>query len=1013
MKFLSDKFLSQYKDKKPPFTELGEFVYYRTYSRWLEEKKRRETWLETCKRAVEYNMSLQLKEKEELAESDLKEMRKEAEKLFDNMFNLRQFLSGRTLWVGGTPVAEKFSLSNFNCSFLILDDFKDFSELFYLLMIGSGVGFRILKDDVAKISKYRSEVELSLDPYIPVPKKDRCDLTSLIINKNVATILVGDSKEGWVSALNYYFEILSSPFYRDVKKIRVNFNSVRPKGERLKTFGGTASGHESLKTMFEKIHKVMNKAEGKLRPIHALDIANIIGENVVVGGVRRTSEICIFDSDDEEVLKAKDNIYYQDDEGNFQVNKNILHRAMSNNSILFKEKPNRERLHNILESIKKTGEPGFVNFEALRKRRADGKGINPCLTGDMRILTSDGYIPIADLDGKEVKLINKDGNESTGRVWCTGEKPVYEIKFINRPSITCTSDHRFMDNEGNEVEAVNLKGKRLMPYLNHNPEEFDVEFVKYGFIQGDGNLGRLKNEEHLGIEVNIGKNDGDIKTLFNVHSSDREIYVTGYKEKLIKLGFSSERLPYRTFPSTYNEWGIKQKRSFLKGCYSANGSVVSCGRITYKTTSKKFANELVHSLKNDFDINAYITINKPKKVKFSNGEYECRESYNVNIQRYNDRVRFYNLIGFVHKYKMDKLKELLIAQSPKVVNVIATGRNEKVYDFNEPITHWGVVEGVITHNCAEILLDDCQTCNLTTTNVYSFVFYEDGEYKLDTVELFKAMRLSARAGIRMTLVDLEIPFWDKQQKKDRLIGVSITGWQDMVDAVNLSKAEEDILLSSIKRAVRDEANKYADELGIKRPLLTTTCKPEGTLSQLPTVSSGIHYSHSPYYIRRVRINAHDPLVKVAEELGWVVKPEVGQDWDTCTTKVIEFPVKAPVSRTKNDVSAIEQLENYKRFMENYVEHNVSITVTVKEHEWEEVEEWLWNNWDDVVAITLLAHDGGVYDLAPYEKITKEEYEERKANMKPFDPELLKKYEIGEDFDIENMDGCEGGLCPIR
>lgn len=162
------------------------------------------------------------------------------------------------------------------------------------------------------------------------------------------------------------------------------------------------------------------------------------------------------------------------------------------------------------------------------------------------------------------------------------------------------------------------------------------------------------------------------------------------------------------------------------------------------------------------------------------------------------------------------------------------------------------------------------------------------------------------------------------------------------------------------------------------------------MSQLPEVSSGVHYSHSPYYIRRVRINSSDPLVKVCEELGYPIYPEVGQDMETCTTKVIEFPCKAPKGRTKYDVSAIEQLEAYKMFMENYVEHNCSITVHVRDHEWEEVEQWVWDNWDTIVAVTFLPLDDSFYQLMPYEAITEEEYNRRIKEMKPFMPSLLKK-----------------------
>jgi len=196
------------------------------------------------------------------------------------------------------------------------------------------------------------------------------------------------------------------------------------------------------------------------------------------------------------------------------------------------------------------------------------------------------------------------------------------------------------------------------------------------------------------------------------------------------------------------------------------------------------------------------------------------------------------------------------------------------------------------------------------------------------------------------------------------------------------------------------------------PLLTTTIKPEGTLSQLPTVSSGVHYSHSPYYIRRIRVNASDPIVKVCNELGYRVLPEVGQELSTAKTLVVEFPVKAPEGKTKYDVSAIEQLENYKMFMENYVDHNCSITVHVRNDEWNDVEQWVWDNWDDIVGISFINLDDNFYDLMPYEAIDEEEYNRRKEEMRPFVPSLISKYENNEETELFD-DDCSSGSCPIR
>lgn len=312
--------------------------------------------------------------------------------------------------------------------------------------------------------------------------------------------------------------------------------------------------------------------------------------------------------------------------------------------------------------------------------------------------------------------------------------------------------------------------------------------------------------------------------------------------------------------------------------------------------------------------------------------------------------------------------------------------------------------------CGEILLDSKGVCNLTTINVYAFV-KPDGT--LDLEGLLEAQRLSARAAYRMTCVELELPGWNAVQQRDKLVGCSLTGWQDMVNALQLDSEQQVEVLSKLRQQAREAVDIYAEEIGENKPLLVTTVKPEGTLSQLPTVSSGVHHSHSPYYVRRIRVSAQDPLVKVCEELEYPVFPEVGQDMESCTTKVVEFPVKAPVGKTKSDVTAIEQLETYLMFMKHYVDHNASITIHVRDDEWEVVEEWLWAHWDEVVAVSFLSLSESFYQLMPYESITKEDYEHRQAAMKPFIASLVNRYE-NPNLRFDPTDSsCENGVCPIR
>jgi len=906
---------------------------------------------------------------------------------------------------GGTPVAEKFPMANFNCSFTNIEKWEDLAELFYLLMLGSGVGFKSTIEMARNMKPIRTNVNLILSEYNPVPVDYRLENTDTrFLENGFAKIYVGDSKEGWRDALMAYFGLLTKPEYEHIHTIKVSFNSIRPKGERLKTFGGTASGPEPLREMFAGFDNILNnridptlapievdeKGYGQVRPIHILDMGNFIGANVVAGGVRRTAEIMLFEASDYETLFAKygingfwseehfrqhekvkeqllalnipipgwfdevgERMYDSNVNGDKPFNwgrKNINHRRMSNNSIVFTEKPIRSFLHLVFQMIQLDGEPGFINMEEMSKRRENAQGINPCFRGDMRLLTVDGYKRFDELDGQTVELINLNGDISTGRVWCSGEKEIYEIKFMNRPSIFATKDHVFATVDGYELEARELRHQRLMPYLKeqrtHNPEH-----VKLGFLQGDGNLTRLDSDTHKGLEVNIGSDDEDIFNLFGVNGDGRSFYINGYNDELKKLGFSATPLPERVLPSTYPEWGHAKKAGFLSGLYSANGCVVkNGGRIAFKSTCKELVEQVKVSLKDDFDIESYITTNKVKQVAFDNGVYECRESYDLNIQQFDSRVKFYEEIGFYHLYKTETLIQTILETAPMVISVKSTGTYAPVYDFTEPKTHWGVVEGVVAHNCAEILLDNKQQCNLTTVNLAAFAKGDT----FDVLGAIKAQELSARAGVRMALVDLELPEWDAIHKRDRLTGCSLTGVMDAIGSKPIDRQKT--ILQYLSEAANNAASDYAAKLRIARPLLVTALKPEGSLSLVAGgVSPGLHDAHSKYFIRRIRISSDDALAKAAVVHGWQIHPEVGtpeNKIENARTLVIDFPVKSGATKTKDDMTALEQFERYLMFQEHYTNHNSSNTITVKPEEWDDLEAAIDEAWDRFVGGVL-------------------------------------------------------------
>ena len=327
----------------------------------------------------------------------------------------------------------------------------------------------------------------------------------------------------------------------------------------------------------------------------------------------------------------------------------------------------------------------------------------------------------------------------------------------------------------------------------------------------------------------------------------------------------------------------------------------------------------------------------------------------------------------------------------------------------------------------EIILHSKNVCNLTTVNVTAFV-NEDGT--LDLNGLLRAQELSARIGLRMTLVTLELPEWDKIQQRDRLLGTSLTGWKDAMDLLNYNEEQENGLKALLGKISRESAAKYAKELRVNAPMFTTAIKPEGTLSQVAGgVSSGLHWSHSPYYIRRIRANSHDPIINVVKELGWKIHAEVGtnnmvnpedlskpEQIESASTLVVDFPIKSGAKITKDDVSVDDQFDNYFSFQSLYTDMNTSNTITVKPDEWKQAQQRVWDGWSNFVGVSFLALDGGSYTLSPYEAITEDEYNLAKSAMNPYDQTLLSKYEFSEiEEDLEGMEdpSCSSGVCPIR
>ena len=332
-----------------------------------------------------------------------------------------------------------------------------------------------------------------------------------------------------------------------------------------------------------------------------------------------------------------------------------------------------------------------------------------------------------------------------------------------------------------------------------------------------------------------------------------------------------------------------------------------------------------------------------------------------------------------------------------------------------------------TNPCGEILLRNREFCNLSEVVV-------KGHDDLD--ELLEKVETATWIGVIQSTFTY-FPYlsekWKENCEEERLLGVSLTGQLD-----NPELMTEETFKALQKRAQK-VAKHAAAIMGINVPAAVTCVKPSGTVSQLVDSASGLHPRHSKFYIRRYRISSTDPLFKMMGDQGVLFSPENGQskeDWtraekgdllacpiykkgeewseEKVNTWVVSFPIKAPENcLTRHDLTAIQQLEYYKKVQKNWCEHNASATIYVKDDEWFEVGNWVYKNWDFVTGVSFLPHDGGVYKQAPYEDISERQYLEMVKKMPKIDYSQLSKYEQGDNTEGAKSLACAAGVCELN
>lgn len=343
-----------------------------------------------------------------------------------------------------------------------------------------------------------------------------------------------------------------------------------------------------------------------------------------------------------------------------------------------------------------------------------------------------------------------------------------------------------------------------------------------------------------------------------------------------------------------------------------------------------------------------------------------------------------------------------------IFNRVAAQRQANKWGRRDPTLSYG------TNPCSEIILRDKQFCNLTEVVVRAEDTFET---------LSRKVRLATILGtIQSTLTNFQFlsEEWKRNTEEERLLGVSLTGIMDNKFLSGTDMEYEEFekysgglglteTLERLRSIARETNEEFSKRLGISPSVSITCVKPSGTVSQLVDSASGIHSRHSPYYIRRIRMDKKDPIYTYLKDAGVPVEDEVHRP---DSTAVFSFPMKAPEGAvTRNDMTAIEQLELWLIYQRHWCEHKPSVTITVRDEEWPEVGAWVWKHFDEISGVSFLPHSDHTYQQAPYTDCTKEEYEELLKTI-PTNIDWSKMTEDTDNTEGAQQLACVSGVCEV-
>lgn len=911
---------------------ISDYIFFSKYSRVKADGKK-ESWTEAVDRVMDMHWDFFM---ERLPEEKMDDFAKAWSKARDFYHRKRILGSQRALQYGG-PQLLKNHLRLYNCSATYCDRIEFFEELAELLLSGAGTGYSVQRVHTEKL---------------PIVKG--------VDREQKQKYIIPDSIEGWSRS----WGVLIESYYYNLPVVEFDYSQIRPEGAYV-SGGFKAPGPDPLERSHKKIRALLDKVKvRRLRPFECHYLACIIADAVISGGIRRSAMISMFDLDEQEMLSCKTL--------NWFITYPELCRA--NNSVVILPDTKKEDYKNIISQVKQFGEPGIIFTDS------QDYVYNPCcFTGDTLVAIADGRNAVSIKELAETDEVfpiyykNNYGKVSicNGKAFCTGEKPVVEITLSNGSKFRCTEDHPLQMQNGNYVEAKESKGVILSKFFSSKRKYRTINSFTNGYARQYRMIYEFYHgQKRDGYEIDhIDNAKGDfIENLQEITLADHLLKTAeerkGDNNPIHKVDpkiRKSAAIANSTLEKNGRYAGLSNE-----DCIELGKKVLSLGKTPNNDNCKKLDPRFpTHFSKNRF-----------------NGSLALFQKYVYGELEYQDFERPVHI-------STEKEDFSYLSEDVYVVDIAECDEIEEVYDIEMDCpehnfaiitkgdSDYGNSEGIFVHNCEVGMFpqEDGKSgwgfCNLCEIN---------GALIKTEQDFYDACEAASILGTFQAAY-VDFPVLSEASKKiaqrDALIGVGITG---IADNPGILLNEE---IQKRGAEIVKAANKYVSKLlGINEAARTTVIKPSGNSSQLLGCGSGIHSYHFRKYIRHIQAaNTEQALQEQKIVNPYIIEPSA---YNKHGESVLAFPIELDEKAlVRTEVPTIDFLKNIYLTKMNWIEEgtnfdhqstkvnpslrmNVSCTISVKDDEWDEVTDWIWDHKKGFCGLSFLPETGDLeYPQAPY------------------------------------------------